>query len=419
MIYVLNFVDRQIINILAEPIKNELRLRDWQIGALTGLSFALAYGALAVPMARIADRHNRPKLIAGALFLWSSASIACGLTRNFSQLATARAGVAGAEAAFTPAAHSLISDCVPERRKTLAFGLFSTGVPLGSVVAMTVGGVVSALSGWRSAFFIVGLPGLLITVLFWATVSEPRDACVQGAGGRKSFTADAASLFRKRSFRLFIAGSACDAIGMYGTQAFISSFFLRMHNAQLEDVSNYIHDAFGVTLNGVGVLGPLIGIIFGITGVVSGLTSGLVTDRLLKRGARYFAVMAGIPLILSVPALVLGLFLPDIGSAFLLLAIYNALLVATDPPRIACIQGLAGAGRRATASAISLLAVVLFGNGLGPVAVGFISDSAASYGISTGAGLRIALVVGSLPMLVGGVFFLRAGRSLQDDLAFC
>ena len=164
-VYAFNMLDRQIVTILVEPMKADLNLADWQIGMISGLAFALFYTLLGIPLARIADRGNRVGMIAIALFVWSGFTAVCGLARNFTELLLARIGVGVGEAGCTPAAHSLITDYVPRERRGRALALYSLGVPVGSLAGLVLGGILLATLGWRAAFLIAGLPGILLAVI--------------------------------------------------------------------------------------------------------------------------------------------------------------------------------------------------------------------------------------------------------------
>jgi len=186
VIYTLNFLDRQVVNILAEPIKKDLGLHDWQLGMMTGLAFALFYTVLGLPIARLgiarlAERANRAWIISGAIAAWSGFTLLCGFAQNFPQLILARIGVGVGEAGCTPPAHSLITDYVPRDRRASAIAFYSIGTPLGSLLGMAMGGVVADAWGWRAAFLVAGAPGLLMAALALLTLKEPRKAAIKGA----------------------------------------------------------------------------------------------------------------------------------------------------------------------------------------------------------------------------------------------
>ena len=176
VVYVFNFLDRQIVTILAEPIARDLDLSDTQIGVLTGLAFALFYTAMGVPIARIADNPhtNRATVIAVSLAIWSAMTALCGLAQNFSHLLLARFGVGVGEAGGTPPSHSLITDKAPPEKRASAFGIYQLGPPIGGLIGMVLGGVLADSVGWRHAFLLVGLPGLLLALVVRWLVKDPR-----------------------------------------------------------------------------------------------------------------------------------------------------------------------------------------------------------------------------------------------------
>ena len=176
IVYIFNFIDRQIVNILAEPIRMELGLSDTQIGLMTGLAFALFYTVLGLPIARFSDRSttNRPWLIGGALAIWSAMTALCGLAQNFAQLLLARIGVGVGEAGCTPPAHSLIADLVEPSKRASALAFYALGIPVGTLLGMFIGGLLADAVGWRNAFLIVGLPGLILAIIVFTTLKDPR-----------------------------------------------------------------------------------------------------------------------------------------------------------------------------------------------------------------------------------------------------
>jgi MFS family permease len=174
VIFILNNVDRQIINILAEPIRKELHLHDWQIGMMTGFSFAIFYATLGIPIARLAEKGNRSLIIAISVAVWSAFTALCGITRTFPQLVLARVGVGAGEAGCTPAAVSLISDLAPREKRASALGIYTMGTPIGALLGMAIGGLVADIGGWRMAFLVAAAPGLLVAALSALTLKDPR-----------------------------------------------------------------------------------------------------------------------------------------------------------------------------------------------------------------------------------------------------
>jgi len=230
-VYTVNFLDRQIVSILAEPIKRDLHLSDTQLGLLTGLAFAIFYTFLGLPIARLAERSNRVTIIGVSLAVWSGFTVVCGLATNYTQLLLARIGVGVGEAGCTPTAHSLIADYVPKSQRASALAFFAMGTPLGSLLGSSLGGVMSDTFGWRTAFLLAGVPGLLLTAVVFLTLREPRKELSALARARMaetqktegSFGATLRYLARKRTFWLVAFGAATLAFIGYGNGAFVYS----------------------------------------------------------------------------------------------------------------------------------------------------------------------------------------------------
>ncbi|MCI3134811.1 spinster family MFS transporter [Phenylobacterium aquaticum] len=237
-VYTVNFLDRQVVSILAEPIKNDLHIADWQIGMMTGVAFALFYTGLGLPIARLAESVNRIWIIGAALTVWSGFTLACGLAQNFVQLVLARIGVGVGEAGCTPTAHSLIADYVPKENRASALAFFSIGTPLGGLLGLAMGGIVADAYGWRTAFLLAGLPGLVFAVIVLGTLREPRKAlaAVQAranAPGKGHFMATLRYLGGRRTFWFIAFGAAVLAFIGYGNAPFTASFFFRNHPAEV------------------------------------------------------------------------------------------------------------------------------------------------------------------------------------------
>ena len=179
---VLSLVDRQVINILAEPISRALKLKDWQIGLMSGFAFAIFYTSFGFPMAWLAERRSRPAIIAGSLATWALFTALGGLASNFTQLLLARTGVGIGEAGCIPPAHALISDYFPPERRATALAIYHLGVPIGGLLGLTLGGVIADAYGWRAAFAIVGAPGLIVAAIAFLTLKERRDRPLVGPG---------------------------------------------------------------------------------------------------------------------------------------------------------------------------------------------------------------------------------------------
>lgn len=292
-IYILNFLDRQVVNILAEPIKQDLGLDDRQLGMLTGLSFALFYTVLGIPIARLAERANRVWIISGATALWSLFTVACGLAANFPQLLLARVGVGIGEAGLSPPAHSLITDYTPRERRASALAFYSLGIPLGSLMGLALGGLVADAYGWRTAFFVAGAPGLLLAVLALVVLKEPRRGLPVAAADTPSLREALKELGGKPSFWLISVAASLGSFVSYGSIAFFGSFYARNHGAELAGV------AASLGLGVAGFLGLALGIVIGVSGGLGTWTGGQIADRWSRRHGGAYAYTAAIGVVLA------------------------------------------------------------------------------------------------------------------------
>jgi MFS family permease len=253
IVYTFNFIDRQIVGILAVPIKAELGLSDSQLGLMGGLAFALFYTFLGIPIARLADKVNRIGIMTAALALWSVMTAVCGLTHSFAQLFMARMGVGVGEAGGVAPAYSLICDYFPPKERARALSVYSFGIPIGAALGIVLGGFITSLMSWRMAFFIVGLAGLLLTPLLKVTVREPRRGALDlvhadhdhdhGDGHHHDLVATAAAtpsllevialLARRPSFWGLSLGAACASMMGYGLFFWAPSFLVRSFHLTL------------------------------------------------------------------------------------------------------------------------------------------------------------------------------------------
>ncbi len=400
-VYASSQVDRQIMGMLLEPIKLELGASDTQMGFLVGLTFAIFYATLAMPIAMLADRSNRRNIIVIAITLWSAMTVVCGYAATFVQMALARIGVAVGEAGSTPPSHSIISDLFgPEQRGT-AMGVFALGVNIGLLLAYLVGGWVSENWGWRITFIAVGLPGLLIAAILYFTVSEPRRGAIEpaGAGDSKApkFSAVAGYMWRVRSLRHLTIGAALAGFVGYGFVLWMPTFLVRSH---------------GLSPTEVGLVLAL------MTGVVGGLgtfTAGKMADVLSARDIRWRAWVVAAGKAGYVPFLAAVFLVDELWLAlvlYLIPAFFGGFYLA---PTFALVQSLVSLRMRALASSIVLFILNIIGMGFGPQLVGIMSDLfAADYGKES---LRMSLLVLSFLNLWCAYHYFTAARTLRQDLA--
>lgn len=402
--YLFNYLDRQIVNILAEPIKRDLSLSDAQLGAMTGLAFALFYSVLGIPLARYADKAgtDRPKLMAVCAVLWSGMTALCGTAGNFLQMMLFRIGVGIGEAGCSPAAHSLISDVFPKEKRARAMGIYSLGIPLGKLVGMMIGGIVAHAWGWRAAFLLVGAPGVLLGIVAWFTLRDPRKdaAPVATAAPQVPLMQVVRDLLPNSTLWWISLAGAFMSFISYGQTAFMGSFFIRVHG-----------------LN-VGEAGVLLGLAFGAAGAVGTWIGGQVTDRLGARHPKAFVLFPASATAFGVILFVAAMVVPSTVGALSLLAIASALNSTWYGPVFATVQGIVKPAQRATAAAIHLFIIALIGLGLGPLLFGLFSDRLNDGGLGVAEGLRYALIFSSIPAcLLAIVCFLIASRSITRHLA--
>lgn len=406
VVYISNFIDRQILTILAEAIRLDLGLSDTQIGFLGGLAFALFYTFAGIPIARWADRGTRRTIIAIGLFVWSGMTAVTGLARNFAELALARVGVGLGEAACSPPAHSLLSDYFPPERRGTAFAIYALGIPIGSAIGTFAGGWIKEFFDWRTAFYVVGLPGLFLALVVRFTLREPKRGGSEPGPKKPASGAPVPQqplgevlryMGRLRSFRHMALAAALHAFYGYGSAQFHPVFLIRVHG--------FSEGELGTWLALIALLGGGLGTFLG----------GWLGDRLAVRDMRWYMGLPGISTALAIPFAVAFYLWPDRYGA-LLFAVPAAILGPMYlGPTFAMSQGLARPAMRALVSAILLFVINLIGLGLGPLVVGVLSDALAPrYGVES---VRYALlIVVAAGAAWSTVHYALAARTLRADL---
>lgn len=412
--YTLAFLDRQIINILAEPIKHDLHLADWQMGAMTGFAFALLYTVLGVPIARMSERGNRSLIIATALALWSGFTAISGFAQNFVHLLLARIGVGVGEAGCTPPAHSLITDITPREKRAGALAFYSAGLPIGTLLGMVLGGVVAEFYGWRTAFLLVGMPGIVLALLILFTAKDPRVADMRDMSKPPvdvpPLKETLSSLMKTKSFRWITLGAALIAFTGYGHQTFYGSFYLRNHGEGLDQMAA----VFGFE-GRLAILGIALGLILGVTATAGTAIGGRLGDRFAQKGAKGYTTVPIWATAFAVPFLVSAFYVHGVAWSLLLLAIPSFLKAMWYGPIFASIQSIVSPRSRATAVAIFLFAVNALGIGVGPVFAGLLSDISARW-FGPAEGLRFAMMVLSVVVLLSVGCFMMARRTIEEDI---
>jgi predicted MFS family arabinose efflux permease len=357
--YVFNFVDRQILSILQEPIKAELGLSDTQLGLLTGFAFAVFYITMGLPIARWADTGVRRSIIAFSLGLWSLMTALSGMAQNFFHLLLARMGVGVGEAGATPPAHSMISDIFPPERRVTAIAVYNTGVNIGMLAGFLIGGWVLEAFGWRAALFTVGLPGILLAIIIRLTVAEPKRRVPvntdQAAAG-PSLMATAKRLWQSKTYRYIAIAGAMSNFTSIGLFVWMPPFLSR--SFQL----------------GPGEIGTWLALSIGVGGAAGTYFSGAMTDKLGERDVRWYAWLPAAALSVSLPLVAATLLSGSSLVSLLFFLIPAALAAAYFAPLIAMTHSLVDDNMRAMSSAMTLLIINLIGLGLGPLCIGYVSD---------------------------------------------
>ena len=395
LVYIFNFVDRQILGILAGPIKAELQLTDTQLGLLGGLAFALLYSTMAVPLAVLADRTGRVRVIAISLAVWSGFTALCGFAGSFVQLFLCRLGVGVGEAGGVAPSYAVIAATFPPDQRARALGVYSLGVPLGSAVGVLFGGYVASLIDWRTAFVAVGVAGAVLSPLFGWLVREPRAATPAPIAAPVRFAPVARRLATKSSFWLLALGAAASSTMGYGLAFWLPSLLQRSFGLDLIETSQF----FGAVL--------LIG---GSAGVLVG---GFLGDRLGANDRGAYAKLPAFAFAAAVPLFAAGALSGSATLAFALFLIPQALAYVWLGPVVSAVQHLVPAPERATASACFLLINNLIGLGAGTLILGSLADGLTPlYGNEA---LRMAVVFGLGFYLLAALLMALAVKPLRRD----
>lgn len=454
VVYTLNFIDRNLIGVLAEPIITTFGLSDTQFGLLASWPFALFYAVMGLPIAIAADRFNRVNIIVICIVLWSVMTALCGIAAGFITLMLFRIGVAVGEAGCTPPANSIIADYYPAKWRATALGIYSMGVTLGAVLAYLFGGPLAAMEGadfgawlnsigvggffssinwstvegWRIAFVVIGLPGVLIGLFLLMTIKEPPRGYSDPPGARNLIRASTKETFQelssKPSFWWMALGAALVAFVGYGLFTFQIPFLMREHGLGVREASiNY-----GAPLSAIAAIGTFLG--------------GYLTDKFSSRFSTAVAIIPAIGLVLAVPLYIFAFYSTDLTIVFWVWALASVCHFAYLGAQYNIGQGVVPARSRATAIAILLIIVSIIGNGIGPQFVGIMSDvftssnlsgsdlsvglCAAGEGLSEiqasacaaakSSGLKQSISVTTLWFLVAAFCFFMSSRYLKRDL---
>ena len=376
--YTFNFIDRTIISTIGQAIKVDLKITDTQLGLLGGLSFAVLYTLLGIPIARLAERFNRVWIITISIIIWSGFTAACGLAAGFLALLALRVGVGIGEAGCSPPSHSLISDYFEPKRRASALSIYAFGIPLGGMIGAVLGGWLAKNFGWRVAFMAVGIPGVIVAALIrWLVKEPPRGhtdptrqseaalaADTFGALMAKEFGeiwAVTRSLFGRWPVVHMILGMTLTSFAGYGYAAFANPYFNR---------------TFGLDYATVGLIFGLVG---GVSSGIGTLAGGFLTDWASRYSPRWYALVPAIGLALAAPSFITAFFQPSWQLAAVTLLFPGILAYTYLGPTFGVIQNVVDPRRRATAAAVFLFFVNLIALGGGPVFTGFASDTFAQF----------------------------------------
>ncbi len=417
--YMFNYIDRTIVSVLAEAIRNDLRLSDLELGLLGGLAFSLFYAVMGVPIARLAERRSRVKIIAVVTALWSLMTMLSGAAGNFWHLLLCRMGVGVGEAGFTPALVSYVSDRFSAARAAAAYSLIALGTMAGGATAAIVGGWIAANYGWRVAFVAVGLPGLLLAALIWFTIPEPERTGQAADQSPPPFMAVVRHLLRSPAFMLLTAGSASVNVVGFGLTLFLIPLLVRVHGFDLQQA------------------GLAFAICFSLGSALGTLTGGLTAARLGERDVRWFAWAPALLLCVGLPAYLAAIYQEDWRVLLGLMFVASFTLVAFLPTIMTTTQRLVESRMRASTAALHTFGVIALGLGTGVTLLGYLSDrfAAAHYGpdyesclqvaadaqsaactAASAAGLQQGMFAVGAFLLLSIMLFALAGRTLRREL---
>jgi MFS family permease len=402
--YVVNFIDRSILAILLEPIKLELALNDTQLGLLGGLAFALFYTTLGIPIAALADRWSRVKILSIAMVIWSGMTAVCGFAQNFWMLLLARIGVGVGEAGASPPSHSLISDYFPIETRATALSIYALGIPFGSMIGNFVGGWGADALGWRHTFVLVGVPGVLVALLIWMTLKEPP----RGMADRHLVVDDSPApdvkevigrLWQRVAFRHIAFAAGLHAFVGYGAGTWNAPFLIRSHDMPITEVGSWL-----ALISGIGAIGTFLG--------------GYLSDKLAEHfdDRRWYMWVPGASTIFMVPFQFVAYLYGGIWAVIPSLMVVSILGGMYLGPSFAMTQALVSLRMRAVASAILLFMLNIIGMGMGPYLVGVASDLLSpDTGIHS---LRYALCLAVLVNVWAAFHYFIGAKSLRGDLAY-
>ena len=391
-----NMIDRYLLAGLVGPIKHEFGVSDTYMGFLLGPSFAILYTTAAIPIARLADRSSRVRIISVGCAVWSLFTILSGFATDGMTFALLRLGVGLGEAAFVAPAYSLLSDYFPPRRRALAFAIFGTGYFIGQFVGLTAGAAIAGVHGWRLAFIVMGLPGIVLAGLFYVTAREPVRMHLQVGAARASLWSALCRLWTRPSYRLLTIGSSLGSFATYAFAMWGPAYFMRVYDMSMSS-ANFNFAVF-----------------YGFSCMIGTLTCGWLSDRAARRGVAAPMRVAAVALFSLVTCLMAVTLIARPGIALAVMAVGGVAGGGYSAAVVASMHDLVPQDIRATATAVWSFVFNFVGFVWGPYAVGMLSDAFAFLGSDA---LRYALVCTSSVGLIGALLLLRSSYSLAKDEA--
>jgi predicted MFS family arabinose efflux permease len=399
LVYISNYTDRVLLTVLMPAIKAEFSLSDFELGLLSGTAFALFYAILGVPIAVLADRSSRKLVIVGSVAIWSLMTAACGAAQSFTQLLLARVGVGVGEAGSNPPSHAIIADMFSLKARATALGIYSQGVSIGLVIGIYGGAQLAEAYGWRVAFYALGLPGLLISLLVLLTLREPRRGASEGTAtvGRAPPLMDVIRfmLSQRALVHTFVGSTLATTVGYSGV-LWWPTFIVRSHGLSMADMSLFLALVFGLASG--------LGIFFG----------GFAADKFASRNVEWMPRVVTWAILIGLPFGV-AIYLVDNSSlVFLLIAIPAFTGGFYLSPSLSIAQSLVGVRMRVVASGLLLFVITIIGMGLGSALIGALSDALEpAYGKDA---LRYALLSFMVFNLWAAYHYWQAGRDMEGDL---
>ncbi|MDF7773678.1 MFS transporter [Sphingomonas sp. AOB5] len=399
-VYVLNFLDRQLIGILAKPIQDSLGVTDGQLGLIGGLYFAMFYCFIAIPVGWFADRTNRVGVLSLACAIWSGATVACGLASNYTQLVVARMMVGFGEAGGVPPSYAIITDTYPPGKRAAALGIFNLGPAIGAAAVVAIGAAIAETYGWRIPFIVVGAIGIVTALAVWLLVREPErgatDPVPKAATAEKAAFWPTVGMFLSNPILMLAAlGSGATQFVTYGLGNFAVLFLMREKGMVFSEVAVWYALVLLVGMGG---------------GMV---VSGRVIDWMTKRSRAGYAMAPALSLAVAMPFYLGFVWAPGWPLALALLAVVMVFNYFYLSASVALVQEEVKPNQRVLAGALLLLIMNFIGLGLGPTWVGFASDWFKSMGNPHG--LQTALYTLTPFYLVAIALFLWLARILRRE----